>query len=102
EGRRLAGGAADDEPVGAVVDEVAGEVAELLVVDGAVRVERRHDRRQHFPEHSGILLRWTLDRGTKITLSSVDCGDLIPRLGSSSTRLQERKRDLFDRHTRCA
>ena len=35
--RRLAGRAADDEPVGAVVDEERRELAEALEVDRAVR-----------------------------------------------------------------
>src|SRR5581483_4695176 len=47
ERRALARRAGDDEAVGAVVDEELRELAELLEVDGAVRTERRHDRRQH-------------------------------------------------------
>ena len=45
--RALTGRAGDDEPVGAVLDEVDGQLAELLDVHGAVRMERRHDRGQH-------------------------------------------------------
>ncbi len=40
-----------------MVEEVAGELPEPLVVDGSVRVERRHDRRQHLAEHADILRR---------------------------------------------
>jgi hypothetical protein len=49
--RALARGAGDDEAVGAVIDEEDGQLAELLDVDGAVGMERRHDRGQHFSEH---------------------------------------------------
>ena len=55
ERRRLAGRAGDDEPVGAVLDEVAGERAEGVEVDGAVRPERRDDRGQDLAEHDGSL-----------------------------------------------
>jgi hypothetical protein len=51
ERRRLARRRGDDEPVRAGVDHVASERAEPVVVDCAVPVERRHDRRQDFPEH---------------------------------------------------
>ena len=51
QGRRLAGRGGDHEPVRAAVDHVARERAEPLVVDGAVLVERRHDRRQNLAEH---------------------------------------------------
>ena len=51
--RRLAGRRGDDEPVRAAVDHVARERAEPVVVDGAVLVERRHDRRQNLAEHRG-------------------------------------------------
>ena len=45
--RGLAGRAADDEAVGAVVDEKRRELAEALEVDRAVLLERRHHRRDH-------------------------------------------------------
>src|SRR5205814_7956955 len=51
ERRRLAGGARDDETVRAVVDEEGGELAELVEVDRAVLVERRHDGGQDLAEH---------------------------------------------------
>ena len=46
EGRRLARRAGDHDAVGAVVDEMAHQVASRAFVDGAVRVERRHHRGQ--------------------------------------------------------
>ena len=49
--RRLAGRAADDEPVGAVLDEKARELTEPLEVDGPVHAERRHHRGDHGAEH---------------------------------------------------
>src|SRR5207248_3873961 len=52
EGRRLARGAGDDEPVRAVLDEVVRERGEAVEVDRSVRAERRGDRRQDFAEHS--------------------------------------------------
>ena len=44
--RRLAGRGGDDEPVGAVLDEVRGQFPEALVVHRAVGVEGRDDRGQ--------------------------------------------------------
>ena len=49
--RRLAGRPADDEPVGAVLDEEGRELAEPVEVDRAVRTERRHHRGDHGAEH---------------------------------------------------
>ena len=50
ERRRLAGGGADDDPVGAVVDQLGAELAEPLDVDSPVRVERRDDGGQDLSE----------------------------------------------------
>ncbi len=55
--RRLAGRPRDDEPVGAVVDEVGRQLAELRDADGAVGVERRHAGGQDLAQHASILLR---------------------------------------------
>ena len=55
ERRALAGRAGDDEPVRAVVDEVARERAEAVQIERAVPLERRHDRGQHLAEHVPIL-----------------------------------------------
>ena len=52
ERRALARRAGDDEPVGAVVDEVRRELAELVDVDLAVRAERRQDRGEDLAEHA--------------------------------------------------
>jgi hypothetical protein len=52
---RLAGRAVDDDTVGAVVDEERAELSIAVVVDGAVRVERRHGRGQNLAEHETIL-----------------------------------------------
>src|SRR4029077_10704406 len=52
QGRRLARRARDHQPVGAVVDEVARQLAEPVVVDRAVLPERRHDRRQDLTQHA--------------------------------------------------
>src|SRR5581483_9626251 len=54
--RRLAGRAEDDDAVAAVLDQVPRQLAEPPVVDGAVRLERRDDRRQDLAEHSLIVL----------------------------------------------
>jgi hypothetical protein len=43
---RLAGGAADDEPVGAVLCAPGEEFDEAGLVDRAVGIHRRHDRRE--------------------------------------------------------
>ena len=43
QGRALTGRARDDEAVRAVVDQVVGELAEPVVVDRSVGVERRND-----------------------------------------------------------
>ena len=51
ERRRLPGRAGDDEAVGAVVDEMARQRPEALQVDGAVPLERRHDRCQNLAQH---------------------------------------------------
>ena len=51
EGRALAGRAGDDDPVGAVLDEVAREPLERVEVDRLVLAERGDDRRQDVPEH---------------------------------------------------
>src|SRR5439155_26350166 len=56
EGRALAGRADDDQAVGAVVEEVGGELSEPLVVDGAVAVERCDDGGQDLTEHAAILV----------------------------------------------
>ena len=53
EGRALARRAGDDDPVGAVVDEVLRKPLEGVEVDRAVGAERRHDRGEHAPEHAG-------------------------------------------------
>ena len=55
ERRRLSCRACDDEPVGAVRDEVRGERAERLDVDRAVLLERRADRGQDLTQHDVIL-----------------------------------------------
>ena len=55
ERRALAGRAGDDDPVGAVVDEVAREALERVEVDRAVLAERRDDRRQDAAEHEAIV-----------------------------------------------
>ena len=52
ERRALARRAGDDEAVGAVVDEVAAERLERVVVDRARLVERRHDRGEDSAEHA--------------------------------------------------
>jgi hypothetical protein len=57
ERRRLARRAGDDEPVGAVLDEVRRQGTEALVVDRTGRVEGRHDRSQDLAEHEPILRR---------------------------------------------
>ena len=67
ERRALAGRAGDDEPVRAVVDEVARERAEAVQIDRAVPLERRHDRCQHLAEHTVILYP---PRGRKLDKST--------------------------------
>src|SRR5262249_4609336 len=52
QGRRLAGRAADDDTVGAAVDEVGAELAIALVVDRTIGVERCHGRGQNLAEHA--------------------------------------------------
>jgi hypothetical protein len=56
EGRRLAGRARHDQAVRAVLDEERRELAELVEVDRAVGVERRHAGGQDFAQHVSILL----------------------------------------------
>ena len=51
EGRALPGGARDDDPVGAVLDEVLRKFAEAFVVDRAVVLEWRDDRSQNLAQH---------------------------------------------------
>ena len=53
ERRRLAGRPADDDPVGAVLDEEGRKLAESLEVDCAVRPERRDHRGDDGTEHRG-------------------------------------------------
>ena len=55
--RALAGRAGDDDPVGAVVDQVRGELLERVEVDRPVRPERGDDRRQNTAEHAESLRR---------------------------------------------
>jgi hypothetical protein len=55
ERRALPGRAGDDEPVRAVVDEVARQRLEAVVVDCAGLVERRDDRSQDTAEHARIV-----------------------------------------------
>ncbi len=52
ERRALARRPCHDDPVGAVVDEMHRELAELRHVDRAVRVERRQDRGQNLTQHA--------------------------------------------------
>ena len=47
QGRALAGGAADDQPVRAVLEQVRGEPPRRVRVDRPVLVERRRHRRDH-------------------------------------------------------
>ena len=56
ERRRLAGRAGDDEAVAAVLHQVPRHRPERVVVDLAVRVERRDDSGQDLAEHRSILL----------------------------------------------
>ena len=51
QGGALAGGAGNDDAVGAIRDEVAGKVLERVEVDRAVVAKRRDDRCQHVAEH---------------------------------------------------
>jgi hypothetical protein len=51
EGRALPGGPRDDDPVGAVLDEVLRKFAEAFVVDRAVVLEWRDDRSQNLAQH---------------------------------------------------
>ena len=53
QGRRLAGRAADDDPVGAILDEERRKLAESLEVDCAVRPEGRDHRGDDGAEHVG-------------------------------------------------
>src|SRR5581483_3940122 len=62
ERRRLAGRPEDDETVAAVLDQVPRQLAEPLVVDGAVHLERRDDCRQDLAEHPVIVVT-SADRG---------------------------------------
>ncbi len=53
EGRRLAGGTRDDDRVGPAVDQVRGELAGAIEVDGMVLPERGHHRGDQGAEPSG-------------------------------------------------
>ena len=53
--RRLARRAADDDPVGAVLDEELRQLAEAVEVDASVGTERGHDRGEDLAEHPSIL-----------------------------------------------
>ena len=51
EGRALPCGARDDDPVGAVLDQMLRKFAEAFVVDRAVLLEWRDDRSQNLAQH---------------------------------------------------
>src|SRR5205814_4425431 len=54
-GRRLPGGAVDDQAVVAHVgDEIVGEAGGPVVVDGPVGVHGGDHRRHHLPERGGL------------------------------------------------
>ena len=92
ERRRLASRSGDDDTVGTVLDQVRTEIAERVVVDRPVVMERSHCRCQYFTKHDRSLGRNRVGRlggGVQNRVKAVaDAGRQIsqPFEGQQNTR----------------
>ena len=86
ERRRLARRPGDDQPVRAVVDEELGQLAELVEVDRAVGMERRHARGEDLAEHD---FRNAITINPDYSFAHQNLARLLKKKGDARGALQE-------------